>query len=455
MSLIEFILLLISGILIGAKEFNIPIYITFILISLIRFNKYNKSKDITNIIAIMLYGIIIPDNYIIIFILMLEFLVLIIKKREIKITTLSLFFIIYLIFNILLHEFKIPNFLFSILYYSTTFFSYFVFKKVRIELREKIEDILKIISDIIIIELITIITYAIFHINIIKASIDFDWVVGTFGKYQGNILLFFMLFSFLLFTYHYRITKEKKDLIYISISIIISIFTGSIALLILFLLSYIVITIILKKGKGKVSKIVLSISAIAVFICVTPNWIKEYIINLRDYNYLVSHISKIESYETTFITIPKEDKMFLLFGNGIGNYSSRAALTCTGEYINGYSKFFNESMSKYTKTYIYPNLMNVMKNKLGSMDTAYSSIITIQGELGIIGILFFIVYWMKLFISNKEEVSRTFLLFFILSCFIENYLEFAKVICVVFFLYFIVENEEKEKKNDKKRSKKE
>ncbi len=454
MLLIEFILLLISGILIGIREFNIPIYITFIICSLIRFNKYNKSKDITNIIAIMLYGIIIPDNYIIVFILMLEFLVLIIRKKEIKITTLSLLFIIYIILNILLHEFKIPNFLFSVLYYSTTFFSYFIFKKERIELREKVEDILKIIRDIIVIELITIIIYAIFHINIIRASIDFDWVVGTFGKYQGNILLFFMLFSFLLFTYHYRITKEKKDIIYILISIIISIFTGSIALLILFLLSYIMITIIFKKGKGKTSKIILIISAIVVFICVTPNWIKEYIVNLRDYNYLVSHISKIKSYETTFITIPKDDKTFLLLGNGIGNYSSRAALTCTGKYINGYSKLFGESMSKYTETYIYPNLINVMENKLGSMDTAYSSIITIQGELGIIGILFFIVYWMKFFINNKEEVSRTFLLFFLLSCFIENYLEFAKIVCVVFILYFIVGNEEKEKKSAEKEPKK-
>lgn len=442
----EFVTLLISSILIGMKNFNILIYVFFLVYSIISIVKYTKEKNIIHILKIMIYSIIIPNNYIVILVLLIEIGFIILKKREkITITFLSLIVILYICLNILISNIQIPNLMFSLLYWGTLVLSYYVCRTFKDEIKVCFIDIIKFLRKIVLIEFATIVTYFIFHINEVRLSIDFDWVVGTFGKYQGNILLFFMLFAFLMFCYDYKRSKDKKNYIYIILTLLISIYTGSIALLILFLMAYGIILVTGKFTKEKVLKVSLIFVSVLSFIIITPTWIKEYIVKLMDYDYALEHISKIKTYEDTFIEIPKKDKKFLFFGDGIGNYSSRAALTCTGIYINSYSKMFEVSMSNYTKKYIYPALSNVMQNHLGSMDTPYSSVITIQGEFGLIGIVFLIVCFLKGFINNSTETSRTYLLFFLFSCFIENYLEFAKIVLLVHILYFITYNNERGK----------
>ena len=139
--------------------------------------------------------------------------------------------------------------------------------------------------------------------------------------------------------------------------------------------------------------------------------------------------------EIVFDEIPSIEFKNYIIGEGIGQYSSRAAMTCTGEYIDSYTKLFPVSMSEYTSEFIFPQLVltKQLHNSLSLKDTYYSSVISVMGELGIIGIVFFILYVLYL-MKKSKGYSKIFVIFFVFACFIDNYLEFAKVISLLYLL---------------------
>ena len=144
------------------------------------------------------------------------------------------------------------------------------------------------------------------------------------------------------------------------------------------------------------------------------------------------YISKISDFKNVFFN-PNNSIGFELFGAGIGQYASRAALTCTGLYIDHYNLIFPPSMSEYTQKYIYNKMVYVYENRLGIVDTPFSQYISIKGELGCIGLVLLIIYFARL-IKNNRRSARIFIIFVILSCFTENYLEFGKIAILLYMI---------------------
>lgn len=441
---IELLLYLIGGILIGIKDINIVIYIAFLFSTVSNIIKYVKTKKIYYIYKILIYSIIIPNNYIIILILFLFSLFLFIKNRKISFNNEKIFVIALIIINIIAHEFRPINLLFTLIYSLSIFLVIYITKNTQKDLTKEFVSFVKFDKQLIIIQLITIILSFVFHLSEVKNSIANDWVVGTFGYHQGNIFLFFMIFSLLILKMDYKKTKNKFDIIYISLVILLAVLTNSIALIIMFIVSYFITSFFNEKLKNKLINLMVLMVGIVVFIIVTPQWIRVYLINLTDFNYLKNNIIKIQTYEDTFLNIPEKDAKFFFLGNGIGQYSSRAAMTCTGKYIDSYEKFFKPSISDYTEKYILKKYIRYnLKEGQGTMYSPFSSIITIQGEYGIFGTIMLLYFIFKL-LKNSNNEAKAFIIFFFLSCFIENYLEFAKVTILVFMLFNMKEEGVKE-----------
>ena len=151
-------------------------------------------------------------------------------------------------------------------------------------------------------------------------------------------------------------------------------------------------------------------------------------------SYLLDKFAKVKVYYDTFVAIPSNDIMFFLFGNGLGNYCSRAALTCSGYYSDIYNSFFSPTSSLYMQEYILPKLKNSYlfpESDFGSiLYRPYSTILAITGEFGIIGLLLcFLVCLIKYLRSNNY--IRLAILIFVSACFFENFLEYSKIIIIL------------------------
>ena len=294
---------------------------------------------------------------------------------------------------------------------------------------------MSLLMHILIIQGIGVISELLFNINTILSMIDFDWVTGTFGEFQGNIFFFFCAFCFIVFLNRYMI--YHKDLKYLIASGIFMIMTGSIALIVLFAISITIYFFMSLNIKPKTRMKIVALLGLAsiFFILVTPAWIKNYMVKIVTAEDKSIYISKIDDYENVFSN-PNNPLEFELFGAGIGEYSSRAALTCTGIYIDSYNSLFKPSMSEYTRKYIYNKLLSVYEYKLGIVDTPFSEYISVKGELGIVGIVFLILYFLKMLKKNKKW-SRIYIIFIILACFTENYMEFAKITSLLYITNYI------------------
>lgn len=428
--IVEILLYSIGTLSLSIFNYSYLLYFAFLYSFLIEFKKYSETKDVFCILKLFLLSIIIPNNYLIL-------LLCIFKMKNNKLNPKIIFLVFVFLLNILLNSVHIPNILFGILFLFPVLVFYILLKDFKEELYSSFSKIVQLDKFLILLQIFSIISYLIFHFNTLSQFTGNDWVVGTFGYHQGNIFLYFILFSGLLLKKDYNRTKNKKDLLYVGICLVCAVLTNSIALIILFGFSYFIIHFLNSNLKSKMESLCFLLLVLVVFLLFTPGWIKQYIVKLTDYTYFSRNIKKVDAYKDTFITIPSQDVKFFLIGNGIGEYSSRAALTCTGKYINFYNKLFHPSVSEYTNRYILSRYIKYnLEQKQGTMYSPYSTIISIQGEFGIIGLLLFL-YGIYYLLINSNKNAKTLILFFFLSCFIENYLEFAKVIFLVYLLFFI------------------
>lgn len=452
-------LLYICVFLYGMMQKNFLIYLIFSIYAI--YNGIKKStwdsfkSEAKYFASLLLCSAILPDNYLVIAISIFECAYIFFKyKYKPQLNKLIKISLLYLVINIVFNKFLIINFLFSILYYIPILTLYYIFSFYRyknVAVTNYVSQLLKILISV---QYSAVIGYAITHVSKIKSMIDFDWVVGTFGEYQCNILLLFCITSAILFLSQFSKTKKVSDIVFFALSMILAVMTGSIAMLVMFIVAFVLCWIVFAKSslKKRVIYIIASGVMVIFFVLVTPDWIINDLGHLTNWKYINYRISKIKTYETTFIMLPQEDPVFFIKGAGMGQYSSRAALTCTGDYISAYNKIFPKSISNYTDKYIYTKYKYVIENRLGSLDTPYSSIITIQGELGIIGTILLVCFLFSL-IHGKNIYIKNLMLFFFMTLFIENYLEFAKVIVFVYIVYYVLDDVIETKKlvkNEKK-----
>lgn len=431
---LEFFLYIIGALAYSIINSYVLLYFAFLYTFFVNILRYSKSRDIFYILKIFIYSIIIPNNYIIIAI---TFFFILFNLKRIKNGLLILFLCLFLFFNIIINNVRFLNLFFGLFYLLPVILLFIYFDIYKDDILIQKREIIKILKEIIVIEVFSNLIFFLFHFRLIIIENANDWFVGTFGFHQGNIFLFFMLFSFLMLLEEFEKTKKLNDLIFCIICLILALLTNSISLILLFFFSYFIVTILKSKFRKKIQSFIVIIVSIIIFLFVTPTWVKDFIVKLTNYNYFVKTVAKIQVYEDTFINISKNDLKFFVFGNGIGQYSSRAALTCTGEYITYYNKLFSPSVSSYTQNYILGRYIryNIVEGQ-GTLYSPFSTIITIQGEYGILGSIVFLIFLLKMWKKSSKN-SRNFILFFFFSCFIENYLEFSKIMFMVFLIYFL------------------
>lgn len=443
------IILLISSFILGYFGIKFPIYIAYayIIISLLLKNYKNKTNilfQVEDLLDIYIYSFILPDNYTTILIISIIWLLLSLNKvnrTQIISYLKNKYFIIGLLIifiTSIINGLSIVKLLFFVLYNIT----YLLLLSLLSYFRTHFDKFSGFsIKQSILAQFVAIISYILRNYEQISSQIDHDWITGTFGTYQSNILLFFCAFSMFYFIKEFIRSKNFKNLIYCFMAAGILLSTTSTALIILLIISILLVSLFyLKREYIKKGIIALLVTLTFAYI-VTPSWIVNDVINMTNISYATQRISKLETYHDSFIKMQNEPIKYI-FGVGLGNYSSRSALTCTGLYIESYNKLFKPEISYYTSSDVLYKYINVVINRLGSMDTPYSSIISIKSEFGLVGLVFLLICFYCSF-RGKDYLQKIIILFFFFSLFIENYIEFAKVINYLILIDFLLSIEDK------------
>lgn len=399
---------------------------------------------------VALFSIILPDNYSTLLLMILPSIAAISQggvRRKLKIDKISVFMILIIVmagFSSLLHSVPFVNIIFSLVFLSSVLLAVFVAGNG--SLKRYLELFKPAFYRIIRIEIIA--TGINLILKILGRRIGDDWSTGTFGSAQQAQL--FLFFSFVIIVlvsqYLHQKQKKRKDLLRIILCTLCMISTNSWAQLAITAL-FVFVAYITTVDRKIVKKILITTVVVVLAFIVVNNYVINSSIGQQIYRitydqaYRNYRASKVNTYADTFYIIPQRDTLFLFMGNGLGWYSSRAALTCTGIYIGSYNSIFRPSMSSYTLQYIYPGLLRAYNNPSSDYGSVlarpYSSIITLMGETGIIGLtLFLIIFYL---ISKQYGTGARMILFAWLgSCFLENYLEYSKVVLMLLICIYWV-----------------
>jgi hypothetical protein len=141
----------------------------------------------------------------------------------------------------------------------------------------------------------------------------------------------------------------------------------------------------------------------------------------------------------------------LLIGTGLGQYSSRAALITSNEYLSVQLPTLITGKSDYFINHIEPSL--VLFNEFGegsAMAKPYMTVISLPVELGLVlttallALLCRCVFWcVRVTMGNSDQLGLigfsmlAGILFFMFCCFVENYAEFSQAIFVPFILFIV------------------
>lgn len=314
-------------------------------------------------------------------------------------------------------------------------------------------------------------------------GLSYDAAVGTLGfpgahEFSMKIILPCVL-SFTFYLVEKRLMYIFFGLILFA-SYVITFFNAS--FLALGLTFLIILLVYFFDFKGllfeRKKKIVILLLVILVFICFL-GFFSDYVNSTYSYsqiNKLVYKIRNTEQYEegikfdgyyNTFKVLWGGNFFNQIIGVGLGNYSSRAALYLSGEYSERASKILPISKSVYYKKYIF-SLWNKelfeANPLLGSvLNQPWASIQSIAGEVGLIGLcvlfLFFFGVLRKIRLGvvmfRENGVGHIYFVFFVyliyifIMLFIDNYLEFPRIIMPLYFylgMLLIYVNNKKRKK---------
>jgi hypothetical protein len=147
-----------------------------------------------------------------------------------------------------------------------------------------------------------------------------------------------------------------------------------------------------------------------------------------------------------------DDTKNLLLGTGIGQFSSRAALISSNEYLSTNLPGFLVGKSTYFTRYIEPANDHFEEHGEGSaISKPYCSLISIPVETGLMGTLLLggllLLHLLRNsrrmlsqdpWLSRSGLVANVGLVFFVLCCAIENYAEFAQAIFLPLLIYVAV-----------------
>lgn len=434
-----FCLLVVTGIIIN----QYILYLLFIVMVIYEYwsNRIKRLNDIWIVLAV--YSVILPDSYSseIFFILFCFFGL---SSNHISNNTnykKALYFAaVYVLLNTILNMVPVVNVLFSII----SFLPFALFLIMIGKNTKEKYDFIHFFDLILFIEIVATITnFIVFR----RISGD-DWSCGTLSKSGGQQAQLFVITSFLsiLYFFVFREKRKRKDFYKMILSGFLAITTNCWVLLASFFAGLAVSFILSFKLKKMLAIIVVLVlipfsfkSAFSLFPKTIQHTVNQV---LNDSSYFEYRFSKAIIYRNTFVETPSKDIKFALFGCGVGYYNSRAALTCTGEYADFYNTFFKPSMSVYTRNNILK--YQVLAKNNGSTDYGSvvarpnSSIISVMGECGYLGLLLFVIL-IVLFLHNKSHGIKTIIIIWLCYCFFESYFEYPKVLLVMYFCISYIE----------------
>jgi hypothetical protein len=424
------------------------IFIPFAIIlgkNLVKFFKKQCSLEKVFISA-ALYGLILSDNMVIIALVGLFALFYFVKgikektfhfkKANLKIYCITAIFIVYVIINIVVNKVPLPN---VILYFMFSFAFIVMIYIFSFKLISEEAYFDNIFNTIILAQAIYTIIFIPFNLAFVKANLIGDWSVGTLGISQGPILFNLFVFGFIKFFAKFRYTGEKKLVLWMLLCFFGAISTVTVSMTILFIgVFFVYIVLFVSKPKLKIGFIIMTLILAVSFWTTSDSWIKDdltkIVMNKEARN---NRVKKLATYDSTFLIIPKTDKVYALIGEGIGNYSSRGALTASGYYTSWYNKDrFPVYTSNYSRKYIKPR--NYSRFGLSVIQLPTSEYISFMGEFGYIGFVAIMLMFLVWFIKSKGD-NKLLLAYILTIMALDNYLEYPKI-AVAFWAVYIVIN---------------
>ncbi|RKI40415.1 hypothetical protein D7V86_11970 [bacterium D16-51] len=427
-----------------AAYFNlIFIYLVFVMevIGIIVKGKFSVNK----LASIVVLSVMLPDNYTTIVFVLLLGVYCFMFNRKMIINKPLLILMCMIIFSTIISFVPMINILFFLLFISPAFILIGLLNKKEIF---QLGGLVYAVKKLMMVELIATIVNFLKSLHSGVIGVYSDWSIGTFGDGQTAQFCIFAIFMTMLSFYWYKQGKCSFAIVIVWSVIIVSTNCWSMTTIAVMFAALFWLPS-LDARHFRIALIVIPIMIVAVVFSEVymPDLIWDQIYKMfTDVNFRMYRFAKLQVYQDTFFTIPGKDVKFLFFGNGAGYYNSRAALTCTGHYIHSYLDYFAKSMSDYTKEYIYPQLTNAYyhgETDFGSvLYRPYSSVIAIMGETGLCGLAAFGVIFCKI-CKHKSKFSVVLLGIFLGICFLENYLEYAKIVLLVFVLLLIFESSER------------
>ena len=424
------------------------VYIPFILVLIKDIYLINKKKNNVEkfLFKNLVYSVMLPDNFIVIFFTGLLFLYFVVsylrnKKRLIINKSFMIIFILLIsmfMINIVIHRVPINNIFLYLMYNFVFAVVPIVFMAFNVEEYETID---KALNTAIIMQGISILAVVIFNIHIVMDNLFGDWSIGTMGVSQGVQLFSLMIFTAVKLLSKYLKTKQYEYLIFFIIATLLSLSTVSLTNTAIFFVSIIAFFVVYKLNR-KVK--LMMVGVIAVLMCIfwfgSDPFVREQFTKIAfNSEFRVNRVKKLETYEDTYISLPKKDLKAGLIGVGAGNYSSRAALTASGYYTSWYnSSRFKTSINKYARKYIRPRIFSNIGVSL--LETPTSQYISIMGEYGYIGVAVFAAIAILVFIKSGD-FNKLLILYFLMTCFFDNYFEYPKIMLTMYLCCFIIKKD--------------
>lgn len=431
-------------------KFNL-VYIPFIAVLIYKgYGVYKKKITLDRMLLnLSIYSIMLPDNFIIMGFTALFFLCFLVisyarkekytfyKKTSFKYSAASV--LVFLLLNILLNRVPIPNILFFAIYYFEFVVMFIVYKYSH---RDYSKEVSYSINTIILLQIVYLMVFMPLRFSYILTQLIGDWSIGTLGVSQGPTLFNLFAFGFMKYFNEYKNKQGKKYIVFAIVCFLGAISTVSVSFTLIFIFAlFLYIMFYIKVPKLKIALLAMTSLLLITFWFTADPWIKgEIVKTATNPAYRKVRIKKLQNYEDTFITLPIQDVKFLLIGNGMGNYSSRAALTASGYYVSWYSygkPYFKPLISEYTEKYIKPSIF--AEYGISVTEHPVSQYTSIMGEFGIIGFFVFISFFIKLFIKGND-INKLTIFYFLGILLLDNWIEFPKISMIFLSTYFLAKN---------------
>lgn len=403
------------------------IYYFVFLIQLVLLIKDSKGI-LFDFLYLLLYSCLLPDNYSVIVFAMISSLIMLQKVKKsgyMRMLWITAGFLLSTIVN----DAPMVNVGMAALYLISS--TIFLISCVSVWNEDCTKVIMPIVDEIFIILACATISNLIGKILGIQRAIPGDdWSTGTLGDGQGNPL--FMMIAIIFFSKTESMIRNPCQKLWFIITSMFMLFSShSYALLLAFIIS-LGLGVIKEYGLKRVFYFAGPVIIAFIVYIHMRNFDTMIIKALTNQSYLFNLFPKLRVIIVAFVEIPKSSFFHFLLGVGPGGFSSRAAATCTGLYVRAYSRFFQPSMGEWMKDYVYERIYQGFIDSGGPSGSIlrlpYSSIATMMGEYGLLGVASCVLV-IKKFLKNKTTCIM--IVFFIISCFLDNWLEYMKVIVML------------------------